>query len=196
AEAARQEEARRLESEAREREVQAREKEEALAELRELERMELARAEVEGGTRIGEDRADSFHAGLGDAAVADQPPLPPEPRFKGMGLAQRMLEKMGWREGQGLGSRGQGIAAPLAMQKTDARAGIIVAQEAAPLAPLPPGATRVLLLCNMVGPGQVDESLEDEAYAALNGRFFGGRTVHAEFFSEERFERSELAPTA
>ena len=30
----------------------------------------------------------------------------------------------------------------------------------------------------------------------LNGRFFGGRTVKAGFFSEDRFARNDLAPHA
>ena len=33
-----------------------------------------------------------------------------------------------------------------------------------------------------------------KAVIALEGRFFGGRTVKATFFSEEKFERQELAP--
>jgi splicing factor 45 len=42
---------------------------------------------------------------------------------KGMGLAQKLLEKMGWREGQGLGRNRQGMATPLVAQKTAAHAG-------------------------------------------------------------------------
>jgi hypothetical protein len=45
---------------------------------------------------------------------------------KGMSLAQRMLEKMGWKEGEGLGRNRQGMATPLMMQKTDVRSGVIV----------------------------------------------------------------------
>lgn len=43
---------------------------------------------------------------------------------KGMGLAQKLLEKMGWREGQGLGRNRQGMATPLVAQKTAAHAGM------------------------------------------------------------------------
>jgi hypothetical protein len=43
---------------------------------------------------------------------------------KGMGLAQKLLEKMGWREGQGLGRNRQGMATPLVAQKTAAHAGV------------------------------------------------------------------------
>ena len=90
--------------------------------------------------------------------------------------------------------------------------------------------TRVLVLLNMVGPGEADEELESEvacecqskygrvtrvtaveaaqgvrifvafgspmeamkAHAGLNGRFFGGRKVVANFFSPERFEKGDL----
>jgi splicing factor 45 len=99
--------------------------------------------------------------------------------------------------------------------------------------------TRILLLRNMVGPGEVDDDLEEEVAEEtakygevvrvmifevtdpnypvqeavrifveftrpenatkgvidLDGRFFGGRVVHACFFDEEKFARCELAPS-
>jgi len=62
--------------------------------------------------------------GLGSilSASAAAPPAPTG-QPKGMGLAQKMLEKMGWREGEGLGRNRQGMAAPLAVEKTDVRSG-------------------------------------------------------------------------
>lgn len=45
---------------------------------------------------------------------------------KGMNLAQKMLEKFGWKEGEGLGKERQGIATPLIAQKTDNRSAVIV----------------------------------------------------------------------
>ncbi|KAL6206530.1 hypothetical protein ACLB2K_023778 [Fragaria x ananassa] len=85
-----------------------------------------------------------------------------------MTAAQRMMAKMGWKQGQGLGKLEQGITTPLMAKKTDRRAGVIVnASETKPEKKAkgvnlngPP--TRVLLLRNMVGPGQVDDELEDE----------------------------------
>ena len=122
-----------------------------------------------------------------------------------MTLAQKMMEKMGWKEGSGLGKDGQGMTTPLMAQKDGIRSGIIVnAPEMFPnrstiigevsaegdgahtllgapafvssgsslagsaVVPAvdegdkPATPTRVLLLRNLTGPGEVDGDLEDE----------------------------------
>ncbi|KAK9840158.1 hypothetical protein WJX74_004307 [Apatococcus lobatus] len=97
---------------------------------------------------------------------------------QGLTPAQRMMQKMGWKEGQGLGKLGQGMATPLVATKTDKRSGIIAnaaaIQRQMDAEGQPPpekrlkGATftgipsRVIVLRNMVGPGEVDEDLEEE----------------------------------
>eukprot|EP00916_Digyalum_oweni_P001474 GHVL01002849.1.p2 GENE.GHVL01002849.1~~GHVL01002849.1.p2 ORF type:complete len:162 (+),score=40.03 GHVL01002849.1:562-1047(+) len=157
------------------------------------------------------------------------------------------MEKMGWKEGQGLGRQKQGITAPLVARKTDRHSGVIILGQTPPpgIAKAKAAAatevdalptSRVLLLTNLVGPGEVDGDLEGEtaeeaskygnlkkvkileikgvpaeeavriflkyekpeeavkAYNDLNGRFFGGRTVRARFFDEQKFEDEKLAP--
>lgn len=85
-----------------------------------------------------------------------------------MTAAQRMMAKMGWKQGQGLGKQEQGITTPLMAKKTDRRAGVIVnasetkLEKKAKSVSLNGPPTRVLLLRNMVGPGEVDDELEDE----------------------------------
>jgi splicing factor 45 len=55
------------------------------------------------------------------------------------------------------------MTTPLMMQKTDRVSGVIVNAPAAPAAaPARPQPTHVLCLRGMVGPGEVDEDLEDE----------------------------------
>eukprot|EP01023_Acetabularia_acetabulum_P036217 TRINITY_DN3424_c5_g1_i1.p1 TRINITY_DN3424_c5_g1~~TRINITY_DN3424_c5_g1_i1.p1 ORF type:complete len:350 (-),score=79.77 TRINITY_DN3424_c5_g1_i1:397-1446(-) len=105
---------------------------------------------------------------------------------KGMTLAQKLLEKMGWKEGQGLGRQQQGMATPLIAQKTDKRSGIIVNAESQlshnggdEIAKPEPkkqkkgvmfqgNPTRILCIRNMVGAGEIDDQLEDEVAQELS----------------------------
>merc|ERR1719265_2451688 len=90
-------------------------------------------------------------------------------------FATKMMKKMGWKQGEGLGKDGQGMAAPLVMQKTDAAKGKVVQgatvqatvqtqpkpeAKVAKVTQRPPSC--VLLLNNLVGAGEVDEDLEEE----------------------------------
>lgn len=89
---------------------------------------------------------------------------------KGMTLAQKMLEKMGWKKGEGLGKMKQGISQALEVEKTDARRGrvILPTDQADPPEQMykpihtqhPP--SKVIILTNVVAPGNVDESLDEE----------------------------------
>ena len=90
-------------------------------------------------------------------------------------VAARMMARMGWREGAGLGREEQGMTTALVHKRTDKRIGVIVNAPPAPPAaatakparapvrfPPPSEQSRVLLLKNMVGPGEVDDDLQAE----------------------------------
>ncbi|XP_058196937.1 DNA-damage-repair/toleration protein DRT111, chloroplastic [Rhododendron vialii] len=169
AEATRELERRRREEEERERERRERE---AAAAVTEREKRERESVKISG------EEAWKRRAAMGGAmAVPPRSPSPPgsggdgfaigKSESGGLGIgaggqmsaAQRMMAKMGWKEGQGLGKQEQGITTPLVAKKTDRRAGVIINASEKKVKFTP---TRVLLLRNMVGPGEVDDELEDE----------------------------------
>ncbi|XP_054168759.1 splicing factor 45-like [Oppia nitens] len=163
-------------------------------------------------------------------------------------IAAKIMARMGYREGQGLGREEQGMSSALSVEKTSKRGGKIISDVSQTLMPPPPppsttesiteimkNPSKVVLLRNMVGGGEVDELLEEEtkeecgkygeviscvifempvgvaedeavrifvefrrvesaikAVVDLNGRYFGGRVVKANFFDVEKFKKSEL----
>jgi splicing factor 45 len=78
-------------------------------------------------------------------------------------VAEKMMAKMGYQQGAGLGRDGQGIRSSLMVQKTDRNTGVITQAEPSASSPTAASAssqpTRVVLLLNMVGPGEVDGEL-------------------------------------
>jgi splicing factor 45 len=107
-----------------------------------------------------------------DGEALDAPPVPaPIPASPRESVAARMMARMGWKEGSGLGKEEQGMTTALVHKKTDRKTGIIVnappvaqAKPVRSVVRFPPQSeqSRVLLLKNMVGPGEVDDDLEIE----------------------------------
>jgi len=157
-------------------------------------------------------------------------------------VGEEMLLKMGWKgKGHGIGRLEQGMAEPLMVNKSGTgTTGVIINAahlELQKISVNPTGTamSRVIVLMNMVGPGEVDETLEKETAAEcekygtvlgcvafedkrpgvrndeavrifvkfkyedqslkalidLDGRFFAGRTVRADYFNEEKYSRGE-----
>ncbi|XP_075713601.1 splicing factor 45 isoform X2 [Rhinoderma darwinii] len=89
-------------------------------------------------------------------------------------VAHKIMQKYGFREGQGLGKHEQGLSTALSVEKTSKRGGKIIIGDVAdkvdtskkadpnPLTEILKCPTKVVLLRNMVGSGEVDEDLEGE----------------------------------
>ncbi|KAM9823591.1 splicing factor 45 [Neosynchiropus ocellatus] len=127
------------------------------------------------------------------------PPLPSSSFLANMGgtVAHKIMQKYGFKEGQGLGKHEQGLSTALSVEKTSKRGGKIIIGDAAekrnctlkkpffhgisdgdlffflsvsladaskanPLTEILKNPTKVVLLRNMVGRGEVDEDLEGE----------------------------------
>ncbi|XP_011873662.1 PREDICTED: splicing factor 45 [Vollenhovia emeryi] len=160
-----------------------------------------------------EERTPTSRGIVGGAAIAPPPSLqepadlpPPPPRqptnlgYSTSSVAAKIMAKYGFKEGQGLGKKEQGMSVALQVEKTSKRGGRIVG-EREQLMPPPPLVTaspppmqsqpplqsqpqeepsiteimkcpsKVVLLRNMVGPGEVDEDLEPEVKDECNTKY-------------------------
>nr|AEE62404.1 unknown [Dendroctonus ponderosae] len=135
----------------------------------------------------------------GGAAIAPPPslqestpdPLPIIPNKAqaagyGGSVAAKIMARYGFKEGQGLGRMEQGMSSALQVEKTSKRGGRIV-HEKDIMPPPPPldsadrkdppiteivkNPSKVVLLKNMVGPGEVDDDLEPEVKDECNTKY-------------------------
>ncbi|PRP78950.1 DNA-damage-repair/toleration protein [Planoprotostelium fungivorum] len=93
-------------------------------------------------------------------------------------IVAKMMAKMGYKEGQGLGKTEDGITAPLIVKKTDGRTGVIVVGDAMKKISqkvqnnsVPLHLSSVVVLTNMVGPGEVDNELERETKEECTSKY-------------------------
>eukprot|EP00960_Hanusia_phi_P060575 764546-Hanusia_phi.AAC.3 len=91
----------------------------------------------------------------------------------GGSFAEKMMRKMGWQEGKGLGAQSQGITTALQAHKTGNKTGRIVNNELGQLG----APSRCVLLTNMVGAGEADKQLEEETKLECSKYGFISRCV-------------------
>jgi splicing factor 45 len=76
--------------------------------------------------KLGGKRRDAFMIrGVGDGGLAGSANSPDALAGGGESLALKMMKKMGYKEGRGLGKNDQGMKTPLEVKKDSARSGII-----------------------------------------------------------------------
>ncbi|XP_055386363.1 splicing factor 45 [Condylostylus longicornis] len=111
-------------------------------------------------------------------------------------VAAKIMAKYGFKDGQGLGKQEQGMSIALQVEKTSKRGGRIIHEKELFIPPLPPPSppapapavieppkpepsiteimkspSKVVLLRNMVGPGDVDAELEPEVKDECNTKY-------------------------
>ncbi|KAL6264053.1 hypothetical protein P5V15_004133 [Pogonomyrmex californicus] len=160
-----------------------------------------------------EERTPTSRGIIGGAAIAPPPSLqestelpPPPPRqpsnlgYSTSSVAAKIMAKYGFKEGQGLGKKEQGMSVALQVEKTSKRGGRIVGEREQLMPPPPPVTasppqiqqlpqaqqplqeepsiteimkcpSKVVLLRNMVGPGEVDDDLEPEVKDECNTKY-------------------------
>lgn len=160
-----------------------------------------------------EERTPTSRGIVGGAAIAPPPSLqestelPPPPSrqpsnlgYSTSSVAAKIMAKYGFKEGQGLGKKEQGMSVALQVEKTSKRGGRIVGEREQLMPPPPPVTSsppqmqlqlppsqqpqeepsiteimkcpsKVVLLRNMVGPGEVDDDLEPEVKDECNTKY-------------------------
>ena len=182
-----------------------------------FEENQMANIAANSNDRDEEEKRPTFRSNPTGAAIAPPPslqepsepppppqPLPPPPRqtlnqgYATSSVAAKIMAKYGFKEGQGLGKKEQGMSVALQVEKTSKRGGRIVSEKEQLMPPPPlnlsppsnsqvnspaqgqdePSITeimkspsKVVLLRNMVGPGEVDDDLEPEVKDECNTKY-------------------------
>lgn len=133
--------------------------------------------EVKPSVQAEEDGNQVIRSALQELSKIKAPKINPygKKSFKTSAVASSIMEKLGWQEGQGLGKSSQGISTALEVEKTSMRGGKIVnvaaeremiieeeKKKVQSLTSVMKKPTKVVLLENMVGPGEVDDDLQPE----------------------------------
>ncbi|KAL9707913.1 hypothetical protein quinque_011431 [Culex quinquefasciatus] len=117
------------------------------------------------------------------AQIPEGSKIAPLTAYGGSSVAAKIMAKYGFKDGQGLGKQEQGMSMALQVEKTSKRGGRIVHEKDMPAPDVPSGGagataipfqeepsiteimkspSKIVLLRNMVGPGDVDDDLEPE----------------------------------
>lgn len=150
----------------------------------ELERMRKRRAEDDEEEEIDRSNRTGGAAIAPPTVLLEEPPVNPDerpsspiPGMAGMAMmgsvAGKIMAKYGYKKGQGLGKSEQGMSTALYVEKTSKRGGKIIHEKDIPAEPaqqemsfstanMMKNPSKVIMLQNMVGSGEVDEDLEPE----------------------------------
>uniref|UniRef100_A0A1Q3F2B0 Splicing factor 45 n=1 Tax=Culex tarsalis TaxID=7177 RepID=A0A1Q3F2B0_CULTA len=126
------------------------------------------------------------------AQIPEGSKIAPLTAYGGSSVAAKIMAKYGFKDGQGLGKQEQGMSMALQVEKTSKRGGRIVHERDMPASDVPGGSTsqtaapapeepsiteimkspsKIVLLRNMVGPGDVDDELEPEVKDECNTKY-------------------------
>lgn len=159
---------------------------------------EEPRVELPKAPRTGGGVAIAPPPSLREEPPAEAPLTPPPApnTYGASSVAAKIMAKYGFKEGQGLGKKEQGMSVALQVEKTSKRGGRIIHEKE--IMPPPPAISppifaqpatadtlksepsiteimrspsKIVLLRNMVGPGEVDEELEPEVKDECNTKY-------------------------
>jgi splicing factor 45 len=149
-----------------------------------------------GSNRVGTAIAPPKSLVENSTIVSDK--MPNINSYGASAVAAKIMARYGFKDGQGLGKQEQGISMALQVEKTSKRGGRIIhekelaAAAVAESTPQPAPASsqeqsitemmkapsKVIMLRNMVGPGEVDDELEPEVKEECNRKYGEVITVH------------------